>query len=76
MQTTIDIPLVLYQQLMDDAQQCGESFSATVVKALTRGMDLLEASNPVQLDSLTPVMFDSGRPVTSEEVADLIDEDD
>ncbi|MCL1841527.1 MAG: hypothetical protein FWF75_07265 [Propionibacteriaceae bacterium] len=77
MRTTIDIPPILHQRIKDYAKQRGESFSAAATEALMRGMAPIETPSTLQVSPVTGLLvFDSGRPITSEEVADLIDEDD
>ena len=55
----------------------GQSFSVTAAEAMMRGMAPIDTLSTVHRSPLTGLMvFNSGRPITSEEVADLIDEDD
>jgi len=79
MRTTIDIPPGLHQRITAYAKMRGVSFSDTATEALLRGMAPIETPSVMQIDPRTglPVInFGRGRQITSEEVADLIDEDD
>ena len=80
MRTTIDLPPGLHERLRSYAKTRGESLSATVTELLTREMASVETPSSVMrispITGLMTVNFGRGRVVTSEEVADLIDEDD
>ena len=77
MRTTIDIPPLLHERIMAYAQMQGRSFSATAVEALLRGMAPIETPDNLSRSPLTGLMVvNTGHPVTSEDVAELIDEDD
>jgi len=77
MRTTIDIPPILHQRIKAYAKEQGQSFSETATEALVRGMAPIDEPTTLHIDPVTGLyVFDSGRPITSEEVADLIDEDD
>ena len=79
MRTTIDIPPGLHQRLKAYAEQRGESFSDITTEALMRGMAPIETPTTTKVDPVTGLLvfnFGRGRQITSEEVADLIDEDD
>jgi len=78
MRTTIDIPPALHQRLMAYAKTRGESFSLATTEALMRGMASVETASSGRINPATRLMsfnFDRGRPVTSDEVANLIEED-
>lgn len=79
MRTTIDIPPGLHDRIKDYARQKGTSFSSTAVEALMRGMAPIESGTKPRVDPVTGLLVFSsnlGHKVTSEEVADLIDEDE
>jgi len=77
MRTTIDIPPGLHQRIKAYAEMQGQSFSITATEALLRGMAPIDTPSTMHRSPVTGLMvFNSGRPITSEEVADLIDEDD
>jgi len=77
MRTTIDIPVGLHQRIKAYAEMQGQSFSATATEAMLRGMAPIDTPSTVHVSPVTGLLvFNSGRPVTSEEVAALIDEDD
>ena len=79
MRTTIDIPVGLHQRIKTYAAEQGQSFSSTATEALMRGMAPIDTPSAAYLDPATGLMvfnFGRGRPVTNEEVASLIDEDE
>ena len=77
MRTTIDIPSGVHQRLRAYAQMRGESMSATAAELLAQGLAPIDTPTTLHRSPITGLMvIDSGRPVTSEEVADLIDEDE
>jgi len=79
MRTTIDIPPDLHRRIKAYADAHGQSFSFTATEALLRGMAPIDTLSTVHRSPVTGLMvFTSGRgrTITSEEVADLIDEDD
>ena len=77
MRTTVDIPVGLHQRIMAYAATRGQSFSATATEALLRGMaSVTDTAAMTHVSPITGLLtFNSGRPVTSNEVAGLIDED-
>jgi len=76
MRTTIDIPPLLHQRIAEFAQSESQSFSAVATQALMRGMAPIEGASSVHRSANTGLLVvNSGRCVTSDEVADLIDED-
>ena len=77
MRTTIDIPPMLHERIMAYAHSHGQSFSTTATEALQRGMAPIETPGTLRRDPLTGLLVvNSGHRVTSEDVAELIDEDD
>ncbi|MCL2316970.1 MAG: hypothetical protein FWC46_07805 [Actinomycetia bacterium] len=79
MRTTIDIPPGLHQRIKAYAEMRGATFSETATEALMRGMAPIETPTMTRVDPGTGLLvfnFGRGRTITSEEVADLIDEDD
>ena len=77
MRTTIDIPPGPHERIREFARNQGKSFSATATEVLMRGMAPIEEPPAARRSPVTGLLvINSGRPVTSAEVADLIDEDD
>jgi len=77
MRTTIDIPELLHQRIAARARERGQSFSAAAAEALMRGMTAIDTPSTLHRSPLTGLLvINSGRPVTSADVANLIDEDD
>ena len=76
MRTTIDIPPMLHQRIMQYAAVQGQSFSTTATQAMMRGMATVDVPSTLHRSAVTGLLVvNSGHPVTSEDVADLIDED-
>lgn len=76
MRTTIDISPGLHQRIKAYAEEKHQSFSTAANEALLRGMAPIETPSTVHVSPVTGLMvFNSGSPVTSTDVADLIDED-
>ena len=79
MRTTIDIPPGIHQRLRAYAQMRGESMSATAAELLAQGLAPIDTPTTLHrspINGLMTVNLGRGRTVTSEEVADLIDEDE
>lgn len=76
MRTTVDLPPALHSRAKEIAAQRNESLSNVIGDLVVRGLASLEDPNRVVPSPITgfPTIA-SGRPLTVEEVADLIDED-
>ncbi|RIJ70627.1 hypothetical protein D1871_18045 [Nakamurella silvestris] len=76
MRTTVDLPPALHRRAVELAKRRGQSLSATLADLAARGLGQLDEPVVVQTDAVSgfPVIS-IGRRVTSDEVADLLDED-
>jgi len=76
MRTTIDIPSGLHQSIKAYAEMQGQSFSTSVTEMMLRGIATVDMPSTLHQSPVTGLLvFNSGRPITSKEVAALIDED-
>lgn len=73
--TTADLPPLVRQRAEELARSRGQSLSATIAELTIRGLSALD--EPIQIDtderSGFPVIS-IGRPFSSEDVADLLDD--
>lgn len=76
MRTTVDLPPALRRRVEELAHDRGQSISAVVSELALRGLDQLEEPIVITSDPRTgfPV-FHVGRRVTSDDVADLLDDE-
>lgn len=76
MRTTVDLPPLVHQRVLELARRRGTSLSATVAELTARGLG--DLGEPLQIhtdpDSGFPVVS-VGRLLTSDDVADLIDDE-
>lgn len=75
MRTTVDLPAAVHRRAKELAEQRHQSLSAVVADLTMRGLASLGEPVSVQTDdhSGLPVLS-IGRPITSDEVADLLDD--
>lgn len=75
MRTTVDLPPAVHRRAKELAVSRGQSLSATVTELTIRGLSQLDepAEITVHAESGFPVLS-IGRPITTKEVADLVDE--
>ena len=75
MRTTVDLPPAIHRRAQELAAARGMSLSATVAELTARGLSQLDEPITISTDERSgfPVIS-VGRPVTSREVAELIDE--
>jgi len=76
MRTTVDLPPALHRRAVELAKRRGQSLSATLADLAARGLGQLDEPVVVHTDAVSgfPVIS-VGRRVTSEEVAEILDED-
>ena len=74
--TTVDLPPAVHRRAVELARARGCSLSATVAELTSRGLSQLDEPVVVRSDAATgfPVLS-VGRRVTSEDVADILDEE-
>ncbi|MDO5671336.1 MAG: toxin-antitoxin system, antitoxin component [Actinomycetaceae bacterium] len=77
MRTTVELDPHTHQRLKTLAKEMNQSLSETIGQLATYGLNKYAPDESrIKIDPLTGFpTFDTGRPVTSEEVADMIDED-
>lgn len=75
MRTTVDLPPAVHRRAQELAKARGQSLSATVAELTARGLGQLAEPVIVRTDDATgfPVLS-VGRRVTSDEVAEALDE--
>lgn len=78
MRTTVDLPPAVHRRAVELAKQRGDSLSATIADLTRQGLNQIEAPFEIHISERTGFPYiDRGRgPVTSEDVARLIDEDE
>ncbi|MBO9523608.1 MAG: hypothetical protein J7518_18915 [Nocardioidaceae bacterium] len=76
MRTTVDLPPAVHRRAQELAKARGQSLSATLAELTARGLSQIDEPLVVGLDpeSGFPVVS-IGRRITSEDVADALDED-
>lgn len=76
MRTTVDLPPAVHRRARELAQQRGQSLSAVVADLTARGLGQLDEPVEVRSDPRTgfPVLS-LGRRVTSEDVAEALDDE-
>lgn len=76
MRTTVDLPPALHRRAQELARARGQSLSATLAELAARGLGQLEEPVVVRTDSASgfPVLS-VGRRVTSDDVAEALDEE-
>ncbi|MFT4264913.1 MAG: hypothetical protein QM572_16130 [Nocardioides sp.] len=78
MRTTVDLPPVTHQRARAYAEKHGISLSTAIAESVARGLDLVD-EEPVKFGrskhSGFPT-FNTGTPVTHEEVLAFLDEDE
>jgi len=76
MRTTVDLPPALHRRAVELAKRRGQSLSATLADLAARGMGQLDEPVVVRTDAVSgfPVIS-VGRRITSDEVAEALDED-
>jgi hypothetical protein len=76
MRTTVDLPPAVHRRASDLAHRRGQSLSATLAELAARGLSQLDEPLSVTTDERTglPVVR-LGRPVTSADVADALDDE-
>lgn len=76
MRTTVDLPPAVHRRALALAQARGQSLSATVAQLTVRGLNQLDEPVRLTIDEETGFpLIDIGRPITSEEVAALLDDE-
>jgi len=76
MRTTVDLPPVLFQRVKQLARREQSSVSATVARLTAERMDMMDSPALVRADPVSAFPTISiGQPLSSAQVADLIDED-
>lgn len=77
MRTTVDLPKRTHDRVRELAAARGVSLSAVIADLTQRGLNELDGRPRYRIDERTglPVIH-TGRPITVEEVAALIDEDE
>ena len=76
MRTTVDLPPAVHARARALAAQRHMSLSAVIADLTARGLAELDEPRRVFTDPLTGLPYvDTGRPVTSDEVADILDEE-
>jgi predicted transcriptional regulator len=75
MRTTVDLPPAIHRRAQELATARGQSLSATIAELTARGLSQLDEPISISTDERSgfPVIS-LGRAVTSQEVADLLDE--
>lgn len=75
MRTTVDLPPAVHRRAQALAAARGQSMSATIAELTARGLSQLDEPITISTDERTGFpLISVGRPVTSEQVADLLDE--
>lgn len=76
MRTTVDLPPAVHRQAKALAAQRHQSLSAVVAELTARGLAQLGGPAVITRDARTGLpVLSIGRPVTSEEIADLLDDE-
>jgi predicted transcriptional regulator len=76
MRTTVDLPNITAARVDALAKRQKRSKSATLAELVRVGLDHVDSPSSVRVDPVTGLaVFSFGHQVTSEEVADVIDED-
>lgn len=77
MRTTVDLPPAVHRRARELAAQRGQSLSMTIAELTARGLAQVDDDVRIEISERSGLPFIRiGRRITSEEVADLIDEDD
>lgn len=75
MRTTVDLPPAVHRRARRLADESGRSLSQVIADLTVRGLADLDEPIELETDELTGLpLIAGGRPVTDEEVAELIDE--
>lgn len=76
MRTTVDLPPAVHRRALELARAQRQSLSATIAQLTVRGLNQLDQPVKITIDEVSgfPVI-DIGRAITSEEVAQLLDEE-
>jgi hypothetical protein len=76
MRTTVDLPSGVHRRVLELAQARGASLSATIADLAVRGLQQLDEPVTLSVDERSgfPVLT-LGRRVTSEDVADALDDE-
>ena len=76
MRTTVDLPPAVHRRAMQLAKQRGQSLSSVIAELATYGLSRLDEPLVVTTDPQSgfPVVS-LGRPITSEDVADALDDE-
>ena len=76
MRTTIDLPPAVHRRVRELAAQRGQSLSSVVADLTVRGLAQLDAPVELSTDARTGLpVLSLGRRITSEEVADVLDDE-
>lgn len=76
MRTTTDLPVAVHRRVSELARQRHQSLSAVVADLTTRGLASLGEPVEVLTDPVSGLpMITVGRRISSEEVADLLDDE-
>ena len=77
MRTTVNLPPAVHRRARELAAERGVSLSAVVADLAVRGLAQLDEPVTLRVDVVTGLpVLSIGRPITSAEVADLVDEAD
>jgi hypothetical protein len=76
MRTTVDLPPSVHRRVTELARQRGKSMSSTLAELAARGLSQLDEPVTIATDARSgfPVLR-VGRDVTSQDVADVLDEE-
>jgi predicted transcriptional regulator len=76
MRTTVDLPPAARRRVEEIARERGQSISAVIAELALRGLAQLDEPVVVRADPATGFpIFSIGRRVTSEDVAEMLDEE-
>ena len=76
MRTTTDLPPAVLQRARQLAEERGQSLSAVVAELAARGLSQLDEPVVVRTDVVSGLpVISLGRPITSDDVADALDDD-
>jgi hypothetical protein len=76
--TTVDLPPAVHRRAVELARARGVSLSATIAELTVRGLGELDESFEMRYSDVSgwPVVNTGHGPITSEDVARMIDEDE
>ena len=76
MRTTVDLPPTVHDRAKAIAAERGQSLSSVVAEMTTRGLNSLGEPSQIRTDPLTGLPVGTfGRRITSEDVADALDDE-